>query len=218
MSSISSISSNSSLVSDIRVILSDTWLLLGISLFVASFALGVVLATKHNSIMTGVIGVLNILAYICITVSIRNDKRKRIRDMLANQIPIKNVSVEHFPKIPLDKRAKCYVDEYLQECTDKMKSLMTKTTETYDRLKTFIDHLPTGKHAPEGEELVIVLELRTSIAKGISQLFYERDKVQLFTEAFKIENNPHQAEIDQIESTIKGYQDFIIKYFKVEEL
>ncbi len=197
--------------------LKDPWLFVGVSLFVGSFVICLILATKKDSLIAGIAGVMNVLAYLSITLWMRNVKRARIREMNANRIPVKNVSVDQFPAIPRDERAQCYVDQYLKENLTKIQQVMLRTTEKYTRLKGMIDHFPTGKYTPQGLELETIIQLRTDILRHINEIAVINDQTDLFMSAFKVTQNPCQVELDDIHKSIALYQEFLIKHFKIED-
>ncbi len=197
--------------------LKDPWLFIGVGLFVGSFVMGIVLATKKDSFIAGVAGVLNVIAYICITIWMRNVKRARIREMNANRIPVKNVSVDQFPTIPRDERAQCYVDQYLRECAAKIQQIMDRATNSYNQLKNMIDHFPTKRYIPEGEEKETILLLRTTIYRYIGEIKVIDSQTHLFMDAFKVTEHPCQAQLDNIHKVIDQYQTFLVKHFRIEE-
>jgi hypothetical protein len=171
--------------------LSDRWLVMGVILFIGSFILTTVIATRNSSPVTGAIGVLNIAAYICISVSVRNDKRKKLQHILATKVPERNISVDFFPAISRDATAQQEVNQFINDSLLGLRNTMERITEQYQRLVLFIQQLPTARHIPHGEELETLLTIRSSVRTGITHFYTQKDQLQLFFNAFKIDMAPY---------------------------
>jgi hypothetical protein len=196
----------------------DPWVIIAVSLFSASFIVTMTLVSKKDTTMAGISGLLNILAYICISVWVRNTKQKRVEAYIATKVPIKNVSVKNFPAIPLDTKAQEHITNYIKEQYHILQDIMTQMNDKFTQLKSMVDHLPQGKHTPQKEELYVILHLRTSIFQFIHQFTHTRDQLQLFCNAFKITEHPHQTDLESFQTSINSYQQFITTHFKLEQV